>query len=132
MSGLNAVRIPRDIIEAIGPAPKAGRDRWLDLAEKLSREGVLDLARATLSKPEFAAASDDRFNKLSEIISQKKARASQSAVLTSLDGKAIAQIKQDERSVTLVVDQKGVPDFGAYLIKTLPEIYAAFKRDGDK
>jgi len=127
-----AVRIPRDIIEAIGPAPKAGRDRWLDLAEKLSREGVLDLARATLSKPEFAAASDDRFNKLSEIISQKKARASQSAVLTSLDGNAIAQIKQDERSVTLVVDQKGVPDFGAYLIKTLPEIYAAFKRDGDK
>jgi len=52
--------------------------------------------------------------------------------LTSLDGKAIAQIKQDERSVTLVVDQKVAPDFGAYLIKTLPEIYAAFKRDGDK
>lgn len=128
-----AVRIPRDIIEAIGPAPKAGRDRWLDLAEKLSREGVLDLARATLSKPEFTeSASDDRFNKLSEIISQKKARTSQSAVLTSLDGKAIAQIKQDERSVTLVVDQKVAPDFGAYLIKTLPEIYAAFKRDGDK
>ena len=28
-----AVKIPRDVIEAVGPAPKIGRDRWTDLVD---------------------------------------------------------------------------------------------------
>lgn len=128
-----AVKIPREIIEAIGPAPKAGRDRWLDLAEKLSHKGALNLARTKISEFEFAeAASDERFNTLSETLSLKKARPAQSTIWTSADGKPVAHIKQDKRSVTLVVDQNVAPDFGAYLIKALPEIYAAFKSSGDK
>lgn len=128
-----AVKVPREIIEAIGPAPKAGRDRWLDLAEKLSHQGAVNVARANISQLEFTeAASDERFNKLFDALSQKKPRASQPTVWTSTDGKAVAQIKQDERNVTLIVDQKTAPDFGAYLIKALPEIYAAFKRGEDK
>jgi ParB family chromosome partitioning protein len=128
-----AVKVPRDIIEAIGPAPKAGRDRWLDLAEKLNHQGAVNIARARISQSEFVeAASDERFNKLFEALSQKKTRVTQSAVWKSADGKAVAQIKQDQRNVTLVVDQKGAPDFGAYLIKALPEIYDAFKRGEDK
>jgi len=77
------------------------------------------------------ATSDERFNKVSEAVSQKRTRSSQPTVWTSDDGKAVAQIKQDERNVTLVVDQKVAPDFGAYLIRALPEIYAAFKRGGE-
>ncbi len=34
-----ARRVPEDIIEAIGPAPKAGRDRWLQLADRLQGVG---------------------------------------------------------------------------------------------
>lgn len=127
------VKVPREIIESIGPAPKAGRDRWLGLAEKLCHQGALNVARAKISEPEFTeAGSDERFNKLFGALSQNKPRAAQPTVWKSSDGKAVAQIKQDERNVTLVVDQKIAPDFGAYLIKALPEIYAAFKRGEDK
>ncbi len=128
-----AAKVPRDIIQAIGPAPKAGRDRWLSLAERLSHHGAVNIARSKLSEPGFAEAeSDERFNKLFDALLEKKPHAPQPEVWTSADGKAVARIKQDERNVTLVVDQKGAPDFGAYLIKALPEIYAAFQRGEDK
>jgi ParB family chromosome partitioning protein len=128
-----AAKVPREIIEAIGPAPKAGRDRWLNLAEKLSHQGAVHVARVKISEPEFAeAGSDERFNKLFDAFSEKKPNTAQPELWTSADGKAVAQIKQDERNVTLVVNQKVAPDFGAYLIKALPEIYAAFKRGEDR
>lgn len=60
-----ARRVPADIIEAIGPAPKAGRDRWLQLADRLQNESDHECARGFLTGiSEVGATSDERFHRL--------------------------------------------------------------------
>ena len=128
-----AVKIPHDIIETIGPAPKAGRDRWLELSVRLERKGGADLARSHLAVPAVAArSSDERFNTLFEALARKKPKTARAAVWRDPDGKGVARIRDDERQVTLVVDKRIAPSFGAYLIENLPEIYAAFKRRAEE
>src|SRR5215472_5014215 len=55
-------RIPAAVIEAIGPAPGAGRDRWTELANRFEK-GVKDAAYSALleSKVFQEAGSDARF-----------------------------------------------------------------------
>ena len=122
-----AVKVPRDIIEAIGPAPKAGRDRWLALAERLEAPGAPERAREALSRPDFAtASSDDRFLQILEAVAPKR-RSAKPVVWSSFDGKRLLRIKDDATMLTLMIDKKVEPGFGAYLIAALPEIYAAFQ-----
>ncbi len=60
-----ARRVPEDIIEAIGPAPKAGRDRWLQLADRLQGVGSQDRARGLLASfVEANVPSDERFQRV--------------------------------------------------------------------
>lgn len=60
-----ARRVPADIIEAIGPAPRAGRDRWLQLADRLQNESDHERARGFLTDfSEVDATSDERFHRL--------------------------------------------------------------------
>jgi ParB family transcriptional regulator, chromosome partitioning protein len=128
-----AVRIPPEIIETIGPAPKAGRDRWLELSARLEPKGALELARSHLAAPDVAArSSDERFNKLFEALAPKKSKAARAAIWRTLDGKGVARIRDDERHVAVLIDKKIAPAFGVYLVENLPEIYAAFKRRAEE
>jgi ParB family transcriptional regulator, chromosome partitioning protein len=127
-----AVKIPDDIVELIGPAPKAGRDRWLALSLRLERRGAADLARTHLATPEAGSrTSDERFNKLFDGLAEKKPKSGRASIWKAFDGKRVARIKDDERNLTLILDKKVAPTFGAYLVENLPEIYAAFKSRGD-
>ncbi|CAH1653776.1 plasmid partitioning protein RepB [Chelatococcus asaccharovorans] len=122
-----AVKVPRDIIAAIGPAPKAGRDRWLALAERLEASGAAERAREASSRPDFAAASsDDRFLQILEAVAPKR-RSAEPAVWSPIAGKRLLRIKDDATTLTLMIDKKAEPGFGDYLIGALPEIYAAFQ-----
>ena len=124
-----AVQIPGDIIRAIGPAPKAGRDRWTELASRLERKGSADTARALLSADGVTdLASDDRFVKVFDAIAPKKAGAPRAKVWKAEDGTRAARIKEDDRTLTLMINKKAAPEFSDYLLAELPEIYAAFKR----
>ena len=126
-----AIKIPRDIIEAIGPAPKAGRDRWIELATRLDQVTASEIARALIGQPVFLDRnSDERFNKLFDEIAPKRNKSARPTIWKAEDGKRIARIKEDERNLTLVVDKKIASGFGSYLIEALPEIYAAYKRRG--
>jgi ParB family chromosome partitioning protein len=128
-----AVKIPREIIEGIGPAPKAGRDRWLEFAERFEQRGASDAARTRIGQPGFAdLSSDERFNKLFEALAPRKIRSPRPTVWKTETGKSIGRIKEDERSVTLVVDKKTHAEFAAYFVAQLPEIYAAFNRRGEE
>ena len=124
-----AVQIPGDIIRAIGPAPKAGRDRWTELASRLERKGSADTARALLSADGVAAlASDDRFVKVFDATAPKRVGAPRAKVWKAEDGTRAARIKEDDRTLTLMINKKAAPEFSDYLLAELPEIYAAFKR----
>jgi ParB family transcriptional regulator, chromosome partitioning protein len=129
----SAVKIPREVIEAIGAAPRAGRDRWIELAARLESAAAIAIARRVIEGDGFADnVSDERFNAVFNAAAPKKAKPARPTVWKSEDGTRVAQIKEDARSVTVAIDKKAAGEFGAYLVETLPEIYAAFKRRAEK
>jgi ParB family chromosome partitioning protein len=125
----SASQIPADIIRAIGPAPKAGRDRWTELAARLEQDGAVENARTALASDALLAqATDDRFVHVFDLVAPRKAKKPRAHVWKAEDGTRAARFKQDERSITLVIDKKTAPEFGEYLLASLPEIYASFKK----
>jgi len=128
----SAVKIPSDIIEAIGPAPKAGRDRWVELATRLEGAAAVEKARKAAGAVQFSAlSSDERFSKIFEVLTPEKPKAIRPTIWKSEDGLRVASIRNDAKAVTVTIDKAVAADFGAYLVETIPEIYAAFKRRTD-
>jgi len=128
----SAVKIPQDVIEAIGAAPKAGRDCWIELAGRLDLPTALAKARGVIGGEGFEQkSSEERFELVLNASAPKRARAARPTVWKAVDGTRVAQIRDDPRHVTLAIDKKNAGEFGAYLIQQLPEIYASFKRRGD-
>lgn len=125
----SAVKIPNDIIESIGPAPKAGRDRWIELSARLGGAAAIEKARKAVAAAQFSAlSSDERFSKIFDGVAPKKAKAVRPTIWTSDDGLRVASIRDDAKALTVTIDKKVAAEFGAYLVETIPEIYAAFKR----
>ncbi|KTS27600.1 plasmid partitioning protein [Methylobacterium indicum] len=120
--------IPVDIVTAIGPAPKTGRPRWTALVEALAREGAGEVVGRVLATPDFSElSSDDRFARLFSALTAPAPRpAPVPAVWTTLGGRPVVRIDRGRQGTQLTVDDSLEPDFAAYLIQSLPQLYAAF------
>ena len=128
-----AVKVPQDIIEAIGPAPAAGRDRWIDLATRLEHPTALEKARAVAGTESFETLDSDlRFNRVFAAAAQKIAKTLRPTLWKADDGVKVARIKDDAQTLALVIDKKAAGGFAAYLLRSLPDIYAAFKNDAQR
>ncbi|UOK73727.1 plasmid partitioning protein RepB [Ancylobacter polymorphus] len=121
--------LPEDLIIAIGAAPKVGRPRWEQLAT-LVKHGDTKW-RDVVSDANFQAGpSDARFERvLKALVRRPKKPATH--IVKSDDGKQVARIERAKDQTRLTIDNRHAPDFGAYLVDQLPEIYAAFKRRAD-
>ena len=121
--------IPKQIVDAIGPAPKTGRRRWMELAERLAPRGADKRAIEATETPKFlVASSDDRFALLLAGLSPRKARSPRPTIWTGADGKKVARIERGAERLTLSFDEKAAPNFGDFLIERLPELYLAFQQ----
>jgi ParB family chromosome partitioning protein len=130
---ISSARTPRDLIEAIGPAPKAGRDRWIELATRLENAGALERARTAATAPAFGRkSSDDRFGLIFSATAVAAPKPERPATVKAVDGKPIARLKEDERGVTLAFAGKGAAGFGRYVAQALPDLYEAFKRHAEQ
>jgi ParB family transcriptional regulator, chromosome partitioning protein len=119
--------IPAHIIDSVGPAPKTGRRRWMELAERLEARDALErVAEAGDSDGFRSADSDSRFALLFAALAPRKARAARPSIWEAEDGKKVARIERQPDRVTLSVDEKVAPSFGDYLVDRLPELYRAF------
>ena len=118
--------VPVDLIESIGPAPKAGRPRWEQLSQALGVKGALQRAKEIVDSKEFQAAdSDSRFGLLLGGLRPQRPISGLKAV-EGQDGKVLARVSLSDRRVRLTIDEAEAPAFGSYLIDRLPEIYAEF------
>lgn len=124
-----AKTIPQDVVEAIGPASKAGRARWIALGEKLST-GSAPVKR-TLHSAEFRALdSDARFAMLFNSLTERRVSTAQPWVNDR--GQKAGQVEKKSDRVVVTIDERVVPDFGSYLAGRLDELYADFlKRKED-
>jgi len=122
--------IPEDIIWIIGRAPKAGRVRWMEVADFLSEEKNLINVRENVLTDAFRNLdTDQRFKSLLIWISKynrnfsEKERRTQ---VTSRDGTLLAKISQSKKNTRLEFDAVKGSEFFEYLIANLPDIYESY------
>ena len=121
--------IPEELILAIGSAPKVGRPRWEQLAAVVKQAG--EKWREPIGEDGFASVpSDVRFERVLKALLQRPKKTAPSVIKTP-DGKQVARLEQTKQRVRLTIEDRYAPDFGAYLVDQLPEIYAAFRRRED-
>jgi ParB family chromosome partitioning protein len=118
--------IPAKIINSIGPAPKTGRRRWMDLEERLKGRDLDAILAPLLSTTRFAAArSDERFGMVFSILAPNATKRA-TVIWTADDGKKVASIERRQGRVTLGLNENVAPAFGDFLIERLPELYRSF------
>lgn len=122
-----AEAVPRHIAAAIGPAPKAGRPRWMALAELLKSGAGREKAEDELGARRFLEAdSDRRFKLLFDRLSKKHAPA-QALEVKDGGGQAIARVLTSGTRPRIDFVGAAGPDFAEYLAGELPGLIERFE-----
>lgn len=119
--------LPEAIVRAIGPAPKAGRRRWLHFAELLRARKTLVCVENVLSDTNLPADTDARFLKAFAAAMEKASKTVRDEVWKRPDGAALARISRDPKATVLRFDEKVEPDFGAFVVERLSDLYEEFR-----
>lgn len=97
--------VPEAIIRAIGPAPKAGRERWMKLVELFGTKGASDAAADEAGRATFRAAdTDKRFELVLARLTEPAAardEKSQPMELLAPGGRAFAGYRRQGRVVRI-------------------------------
>jgi ParB family chromosome partitioning protein len=124
-----AEQVPHRIIRAIGPAPKAGRDRWLELASRIKTVDSEQIIDDTVNAESFRSMeSDERFVSLFTTLAPKRPSKPRMKAWKAGDGTRAARFKQDEKGTTIVIDGKAAPDFGNFVLASLGDLYEASRK----
>jgi ParB family chromosome partitioning protein len=133
-----AKAIPADVIAAIGPAPKIGRPRWLELTEALKGKGSLGRVREALASERFQAAdSNTRFNRVLAAATGPRENADGDARVITASGRKVAKVSQTGRDLKISVDKGLDAGFAAFLadrfaeqLPSLAQEYAKAREEG--
>ncbi|OWU83172.1 plasmid stablization protein ParB [Oceanicola sp. 22II-s10i] len=123
-----AEAVPVKLMRAIGPAPSAGRDRWMKLAEHMPQftDLVPEIARGL-----DADTSDARFEQAFAIITAKPAAPpapkKQPRELKAGDT-VVARAKKAGKRTTLTFDADESGGFEDWLIENIAEIHRDWKK----
>lgn len=129
--------LPVTLIQAIGPAHGVGRRRWEEMADA-ARATSLDPATLPelLHNELEALGSDERFARVMTELSRLPAPTRSSSAqpetrqISTADGRPLAEMKANSRSLTLKFDARAHPDFAAWLQSTaddrLQDLYATW------
>ena len=128
-------RIPAETIQAVGPAPATGRDRWVELAARFESNKHLGGLSALLGSQLFKdAASDDRFNLVAEELTHRPLPAHRHSTgrkdiksWSSPDGRRVVDLTYKARSCLLSIDQRSAPGFGDYLLTQMERLFADYR-----
>ncbi len=131
-----AESVPRHVVQAIGPAPKAGRPRWMALGELLARDRSGHATDEISSRPFREADSDTRFQRLyarlkasaqgrGEMMAAGKARR-----IAGASGLEIGALTRAGRVARLTIPERAGEGFADYVAARLPELHAAFGAAG--
>ena len=140
-------RIPSTVIDAIGPAPGTGRNRWTDLASRFEENGKEEAWPALLDSKMFQEAdSDARFGQVFELVLSgsvpaEKAESGERAAVRhevqqwgpSAENSRVVSLTYNTRVATLSIDRRYAPNFGEFLLSQMDRLfakYSAVKRQG--
>ncbi|ATN37884.1 plasmid partitioning protein RepB (plasmid) [Rhizobium sp. ACO-34A] len=120
--------IPLDIASQIGPAPKAGRSRWVALSEALRTTPSTDIVERVVSSDEFRISdSDARFGLVLKAVSKPSGQADKrERAWSTPKGRKAAKIQKHKDRTALIFDEKRVPEFGEFVASQLDSLYSQF------
>ena len=123
-----ASSIPFDILCAIGPAPKVGRPRWVQLAEMLKASRAQSKAAATITEPTFRNSDTNaRFGLIMRAIASVPQKAtSKPRPVVGASGQVLARIEERSRRMHLSLDD---PEFRAFVLSRLPTLVEEFEQN---
>ncbi|MGF0540396.1 plasmid partitioning protein RepB [Agrobacterium sp. ES01] len=126
-----AEAVPIRFARQIGPAPKAGRARWMALGELLSTGAGIEKATDEVYSERFKSAqSDERFTLLFDRLSRRSKQAKAVAEdLKGPDGKSFARMSRQGRAVKIEFKADVSEQFLETLKARLGEDYAAFVKN---
>ncbi len=129
-----AAGLPEALVRAIGPAPKAGRRRWLQLAERLKDVAARRRVEALAADQAFAGfESDLRFTMVLDASlaspAEKAMHAPVRTVIRTTTGVALANIEETDARLNLTIDRRENRAFADYVVRQLPELFESFMAD---
>lgn len=126
-------RVPLDLVLAIGPAPKIGRDRWLELADKIETvKNSAALIALAQDEESLSLTSDERFERVLRQTSLSKRPASRQGPDLWKDdaGKRIGRLLQKPNEFVVSISTKAEPGFAEFLRESLPRLLQEFRDHG--
>jgi ParB family chromosome partitioning protein len=127
-----AVRIPMDIIEAIGHAPSVGLRRWQELCELLDTNNQTKVRDILAGEAVKSLASDERFEAVYKSLTAKETWRPQTEYWAAANGARIARYTQASKKFSLVIDEKAAPEFGKFLLGKMQSLYEEFTQQSGK
>lgn len=120
--------VPERFIRAVGPAPKAGRERWMALGQCFTSGAAAIKADDEIGSERFrAASSDERFRLLFDRLSRKQpATKSENEDLRGADGKVFARVNRSGKGLRIEFPAETDPTFAERVAARLKEDYARF------
>jgi ParB family chromosome partitioning protein len=137
-------RIPPGVIEAIGPAPGTGRDRWVDLANLIEEDGKEATCSALLESKTFQELdSDARFDHVLDLVvsgsasqAAKPGRGERAAPRRevqqwgpSAKNGRVVSLTHNTRAAMLTIDQRSAPGFGEFLLSRMERLFAEYSAE---
>lgn len=120
--------LPDLVVRAIGPAPKAGRDRWMKMVELLSAKSADEAAREEIAQEAFRKADSDRrfellFTRLVTPVAVTRT-VNEPLKLVAEDGRSFAEYRRQGRAVKIDFAKDADPAFLDKLSELLSRAYA--------
>jgi ParB family chromosome partitioning protein len=139
-------RIPPDVIDAIGPAPGTGRDRWIDLSNRFGEDGQGPAHSALLESKLFQEAdSDARFDRMLNLFLSGGAAPEQAVRKErptlrhdiqqwgpSAENSRIVSLTHNARVATLSIDRNFAPGFGEFLLSRMDSLFAEYSSSAEQ
>ncbi|WP_353646520.1 plasmid partitioning protein RepB [Mesorhizobium sp. WSM2239] len=120
-------RLPPELIEAVGPSPAFGRQRWAELADLLDEKGKRAKALKLIGDQDFSTQkSDARFQAVYDLLKVQRQKPQTEAWKAS-DGTRPVRIVETEEKVSIVFDKIVEPEFGPFVRQRLQGLYDEFK-----
>lgn len=123
--------IPTQVANAIGPAPKAGRPRWTQLAEALRGHQEDEAVKSLLISPAFQTAdSDARFNLLLTSLKSggERLSAETERFWEDPEGRSVVRFDRAGGGARLTFDERLAPAFAEFVLKKLSELHSEYER----
>jgi len=119
--------IPPEVVRAIGPAPKAGRTRWMELARTTRNKGALVAMRAATEAPEFTGlGSDARFSLLFNAARRATSAVPGEEVWRAPNGEPVVRIERSPATTRLTINERLAPGFGDFAAGQIADVYQAY------